>query len=103
MTTSVEDRISLEDRVSRLEGAYEHLATKADLGELKADLKSDIAELRAEHTHMATKADLGELKAEFKDDMGKLQVSLIKWMVGLVLGGMVGITGLVIAVMRLMG
>ena len=87
MTTSVEDRIVLEDRVSRLEGAYEHLATKADLGELKAEFK----------------ADLGELKAEFKDDMGKLQVSLIKWMVGLVLGGMVGITGLVIAVMRLMG
>ena len=87
MTTSVEDRIVLEDRVSRLEGAYEHLATKADLGELKAEFK----------------ADLGELKAEFKDEMGKLQVSLIKWMVGLVLGGMVGITGLVIAVMRLMG
>ncbi len=76
MTTSVEDRIGLEDRVSRLEGAYEHLATKADLADLRAELK---------------------------EDMGKLQVSLIKWMVGLVLGGMVGVTGLVIAVMRLMG
>ena len=103
MTTSVEDRISLEDRVSRLEGAYEHLATKADLAELKAELKADIGGLRAEHEHMATKADLAELKAELKDDMGKLQVSLIKWMVGLVLGGMAGITGLVIAVMRLIG
>lgn len=76
MTTSVEDRIGLEDRVSCLEGAYEHLATKADLADLRAELK---------------------------EDMGKLQVSLIKWMVGLVLGGMVGVTGLVIAVMRLMG
>ena len=92
MTTSVEDRIVLEDRVSRLEGAYEHLATKAD-----------VAELRAEHEHLATKADLADLRAELKEDMGKLQVSLIKWMVGLVLGGMVGITGLVIAVMRLIG
>ncbi len=99
MTTSVEDRISLEDRVSRLEGAYEYLATKAD-----------VTELKAEHEHLATKADVAELKAEFKSDigelkadMGKLQVSLIKWMVGLVLGGMAGITGLVIAVMRLIG
>lgn len=98
MTTSVEDRISLEDRVSRLEGAYEHLATKADLSELRAEFKTDIGELKAEF-----KTDIGELKAEFKDDIGALQVSLIKWMVGLVLGGMVGITGLVIAVIRLIG
>ena len=28
----------LEDRVSRLEGAYEHLATKADLADLKVGL-----------------------------------------------------------------
>jgi hypothetical protein len=28
----------LEDRVSRLEGAYEHLAIKADLADLKVDL-----------------------------------------------------------------
>ncbi|MCY3718164.1 MAG: hypothetical protein OXG07_01235 [Anaerolineaceae bacterium] len=29
---------TIEDRVSKLEGAYEHLATKADLAELKADM-----------------------------------------------------------------
>ena len=29
---------STERRVSRLEGGYEHLATKADLAELKAEL-----------------------------------------------------------------
>ena len=32
---------TLEERVSRLEGGYEHLATKADV----ADLKSDIAHM----------------------------------------------------------
>lgn len=117
MTTSVEDRISLEDRVSRLEGAYEHLATKADISDLKAELKTDISDsraelkadvselktdvsdLRTENTHMATKADLAELRA----DMERLHSSTIKWMVGLVLGGMVGITGLVITVIRLLG
>ena len=39
------------ERLARLEGAYEHLATKADI----SDLKSDI---------------------------GKMQVSVIKWTVG---------------------
>ena len=29
---------TIEQRVSRLEGAYDHLATKADLAEMKADL-----------------------------------------------------------------
>ena len=31
-----------EGRLSRLEGAYEHLATKADLQELKADLLKEM-------------------------------------------------------------
>ena len=29
---------ALENRVARMEGAYEHLATKADLEKLRADL-----------------------------------------------------------------
>ena len=37
------DNVGLSDRVSRLEGAYGHLATKADLAELKADLTAAIA------------------------------------------------------------
>ena len=42
--------ISNEERIARLEGGYEHLATKADVAEVRsevadtrADLKSDIA------------------------------------------------------------
>ena len=31
-----------EERLSRLEGAYEHLATKADLQELKVDILREI-------------------------------------------------------------
>ncbi len=37
------DNVGLSDRVSHLEGAYGHLATKADLAELKADLTAAIA------------------------------------------------------------
>lgn len=35
----------LGERVSRIEGGYEHLPTKADLAQLKAELKADIARL----------------------------------------------------------
>ncbi len=30
--------VTMEQRVSRLEGAYDHLATKADLADMKAEL-----------------------------------------------------------------
>ena len=50
---------TLEQRVSRIEGAYEHLATKADLSQLENRLTSDISQL---------------------------ETRLIKWMVGLQLG-----------------
>ena len=36
----------LTERVFRLEGAYEHLATKADIAALRGEPKADIAELK---------------------------------------------------------
>ena len=38
-----EQTSSLGERVSRIEGGYEHLATKADLAQVKAELKADIS------------------------------------------------------------
>ena len=43
-----EERPSTEERVSRIEGEQRHLATKADVDELRAELPARIAELRAE-------------------------------------------------------
>ncbi|MDE2815940.1 MAG: hypothetical protein OXM03_08650 [Chloroflexota bacterium] len=39
---------SMEERLSSLESAYDHLATKADLADLKGELKTDIANLKAD-------------------------------------------------------
>ena len=109
MTTAVEDRISLEDRVSRLEGAYEHLATKADLAELKAELKSDIGGLKAEFKEdlgglrSELKGEIGGLRAEFKEDLGKLHASLVKWMVGVMVGGVGAMAGIALLIQRLSG
>ena len=39
---------TIEERLARLEGVYDHLASKADLAELRTDLKDDMARLQAE-------------------------------------------------------
>ncbi len=48
---------TIEERLARLEGVYDHLASKADLAELRAVLKDDIARLQA---------DIAELKGSVK-------------------------------------
>ena len=70
---------TLEERVSRLEGAYEHLATKADV----ADVKTDISEVKAALYQMESR--------------------LIRWMVGMLLGSVVGASSIAILVQRLIG
>ena len=52
---------TIEERLARLEGVYEHLASKADLAELRADLKDDIARVESD-----LKADFAELKGSVK-------------------------------------
>ena len=56
---------TVEQRVSRLEGAYEHLATKADIHQLEN--------------------------------------RLVRWMVGVMLGGMATAATITIALQRLLG
>ena len=81
MTTS-------EERLSRLEGVYDHLASKAEVTEVKAE----VAGVKAEMAHLATKADLA------------LQENrLIKWMIGTVVTGMAAAAAVAVAVDRLLG
>jgi len=67
------------ERLSRLEGAYEHLATKADV----ANLKSDIAQLEARLTAAMT--------------------SQTRWLAGFVLAAAAAAAGVIIAVDQLAG
>ena len=66
--------------VSRLEGANDHLATKADLYEVT-----------------------GGLKADLYDVTGNLKADLIKWMVTLMIGAMGAAAGISVAVFRILG
>ena len=52
---------TVEERLARLEGVYDHLASKADLAELRAVLKDGIARVESD-----LKADLAELKGSVK-------------------------------------
>ena len=108
--------LTTEERLSRLEGVYDHLSTKDDLATLRGELKADVASLRGElKADMASlrgelKADMADLKGELTADLANLkgeltseiramEVRLIKWMVG----GMAVWAAVLIGGMRLLG
>ena len=63
--------VTVEERLSRLEGVYDHLASKADLAALRGEVKADLADLRGE-----LKADTAELQGELKADTADLRGDL---------------------------
>ena len=75
MTTT---NLSTEERVSRLEGAYEHLATKEDV----AKVRTEVVGVRV--------------------DMATLENRLIRWMVGTVISGMIAISAVTALIIRLL-
>ena len=80
----------MRERVSRLEGGYEHLATKADLARLEARVELRFAQMDARFEQMETRMD-----ARFAQMENRL---LLKF------GGLVIATvGVAVAVLRLLG
>ena len=75
MTTETRERISDPERLSRLEGAYGHLATKADIAALETRLVEKIA---ASETRM------------------------VKWAVGIAIGVFVALASLIIGALTLL-
>ena len=80
MTTS-------EERLSRLEGGYEHLATKADLRTLEARMVKQMAD---SETRMAKQIAESETRT-------------VKWMVGLMIGSVAAATAIASTVALLVG
>ncbi len=73
---------TLEERVSRLEGGYQHLATKADIAHLAT--KDDIAHL--ENRFVTLQTDFANLKNDFsnlKAEQAQSESRLLRWVVGL--------------------
>ena len=64
-----------EERLSRIEGGYEHLATKADIAELRGEMNSIARELRGEMNGIAR-----ELRGEINSV--KQELRLHRWVLG---------------------
>ena len=89
---------TVEERLSRLEGVYDHLSSKADvakvetqIADLRTELKGDIAGLRTE-----LKGDIAGLRTELKGDIAGLRTEIyrvnassVKWLVSFMAGFMV--------------
>jgi len=76
------------------------LATKTDLAEQKAELKQELVGIRQEMAEQKAelKQDIAELGATLRHEMSEMKISIIKWMVGIMLGQ----SALIIAVMALL-
>ena len=64
--------------------------------ELREELDRSLA-------HYATKADLAELRGELKSDIANLRADMIKWMIGLMLGSVTTAVAIAVAVDRFAG
>ena len=60
--------MSNEERIARLEAGYEHLATKADVENLRGDLNSGLSSVRGE-----LNSGLSSVRGDFKTDIGAAQ------------------------------
>ena len=62
-----------EERLSRLEGVYEHLATKADITRLEGEIKAEGTRLKADITRLEgeVKAAMAELKTELHKGLNR--------------------------------
>lgn len=70
-----------ELKVARLEGAYEHLATRADVENLRGELRGEMSELRGE---------MGGLRGEMTGLRGEVRL-----LAGLVIGVQVAAVALI--------
>ena len=73
---------TIEERLARLEGVYDHLASKADLAELRAVLKDDITRVESRlkddmaHVESGLKDDIARVESGLKDDIARLQAEM---------------------------
>jgi hypothetical protein len=66
----------------------------------RAELREELDRSLA---HYATKADLAELRGEMKTAIANLRADLIKWMIGLMLGSVTAAVAIAVAADRFFG
>lgn len=97
----------LEERVSSIEGAYDHLATKADVQELRGDMNAAVEGLRGdmntaiERLRGDMRTEIETMRGDLRNDIRTSEVRMIKWVAGLMVGTALGIVTAVAALLRL--
>ena len=71
---------TVEERLARLEGVYDHLASKADIAELCAILKGDIARVESD-----LKGDIARVQTDIAELKGSVKILLVAMTSGLAL------------------
>lgn len=86
----------LEERVSSIEGAYDHLATRADVQELRGDMNTAVERLRGDlRTEMET------IRGDLLSQIRASETRTIKWVAGIMVGTALGTVTAVAALLRL--
>lgn len=62
---------TVEERLARLEGVYDHLASKADIAELRAILKDDVARVESD-----LKGDIARVESGLKGNIARVQTDI---------------------------
>ena len=87
----------LRERVSRLEGGYEHLATKADVAQLETRIAQ--FETRVETRFAQVDARFAQMETRMDARSAQMETRLLLKFGGLVIAAL----GVAVAVLRLMG
>jgi hypothetical protein len=67
---------TVEERLSRLEGVYEHLATRADIEALRGDNEKSIEALRG---------DIEKSMEALRGDIARAEARMLRWTMGTII------------------
>lgn len=76
---------TVEERLSRLEGVYEHLATKADIEALRGDFEKAAESLRG---------DFEKAVESMRGDIGRAEARMLRWAMGTIIAGAAVLIGI---------
>ncbi|MCY3543408.1 MAG: hypothetical protein OXH22_05135 [Chloroflexi bacterium] len=89
---------TIEERLSHLEGGYNHLATKADVQTLETRMTQQIAESEARSAKQRA-----DMETRLTKQIAESETRMVKWMVGALTGGIVAGAAIVTAVVNIVG
>lgn len=87
---------TVEGRLSRLEGVYEHLATKADIEALRGDFEKAAESLRGDFEKAAEslRGDFEKAIESMRGDIGRAEARMLRWAMGTIIAGAAVLIGI---------